>query len=29
MFEAALNEYVRAHPEMKFQDLVCSTCVGR
>lgn len=26
--EAALNEYVRAHPETKFQDLVCSTCAG-
>ena len=29
MSEAALNEYVQAHPETKFQDLVCSTCVGR
>lgn len=29
MSEAALNEYVRAHPEMKFQDLICSTCVER
>ena len=28
MSEAALNEYLRAHPEMKFQDLVCSTCAG-
>jgi len=27
--EAALNEYVQAHPETKFQDLVCSTCAGR
>jgi len=29
MSEAALNEYVQAHPETKFQDLVCSTCAGR
>ncbi len=29
MSEAALNEYVQAHPETKFQDLPCSTCVGR
>ena len=29
MSETALNEYVQAHPEMKFQDLVCSTCAGR
>ena len=28
MSEAALNEYVQAHPEMKFQDLVCSACAG-
>ena len=27
--EAALNEYVQAHPETKFQDLLCSTCAGR
>ncbi|MGE3979625.1 MAG: PleD family two-component system response regulator [Nitrospira sp.] len=29
MSEAALNEYVQAHPETKFQDLVCSACAGR
>jgi CheY-like chemotaxis protein len=29
MSEAALNEYVRSHPNTKFQDLVCSTCAGR
>ncbi len=29
MSEAALNEYVRAHPEVKFQDLICSACVER
>jgi phosphoserine phosphatase RsbU/P len=29
MSEAALNEYVQAHPQTKFQDLVCSTCAGR
>jgi CheY-like chemotaxis protein len=29
MSEAALNEYVQAHPDTKFQDLACSTCVGR
>lgn len=29
MSEAALNEYVQAHPETKFQNLVCSTCAGR
>lgn len=29
MSETALNEYVQAHPEMKFQDLVCSTCAER
>jgi len=29
MSEAALNEYVRTHPETKFQDLICSTCIGR
>jgi len=29
MSEAALNEYVRAHPETKFRDLICSKCVGR
>lgn len=28
MSEAALNEYVRTHPETKFQDFVCSTCAG-
>jgi phosphoserine phosphatase RsbU/P len=27
--EAALNEYVQAHPNTKFQDLVCSACAGR
>jgi len=26
--ESALNEYVRVHPQTKFQDLLCSTCVG-
>jgi CheY-like chemotaxis protein len=26
MSEAALNEYVQAHPETKFQELICSTC---
>lgn len=29
MSEAALNEYVQAHPETKFQDLLCPTCVRR
>lgn len=29
MSETALNEYVQAHPETKFQDLICPTCVGR
>ncbi len=29
MSEAALNEYVQAHPDTKFKDLACSTCVGR
>ena len=29
MSEAALNEYVQAHPDTKFQDLACSTCEGR
>lgn len=29
MSEAALNEYVQAHPEMKFQDHVCPACVRR
>lgn len=29
MSETALNEYVQAHPETKFQDLPCSTCAGR
>jgi CheY-like chemotaxis protein len=29
MSEAALNEYVQAHPETKFQDLFCSACAGR
>jgi sigma-B regulation protein RsbU (phosphoserine phosphatase) len=29
MSEAALNTYVQAHPGMKFQDFVCSTCAGR
>ena len=29
MSEAALNEYVQAHPTTKFQDLLCSTCVVR
>lgn len=29
MSEAALNEYVQAHPQTKFQDLPCSTCAGR
>ena len=29
MSEAAMNEYVQAHPETKFQDLVCSACAGR
>ncbi len=24
--EAALNEYARSHPRMKFQSLTCSTC---
>ncbi|MBX3331520.1 MAG: response regulator [Nitrospira sp.] len=28
MSEAALNEYVQAHPDTKFQDLACSTCAG-
>lgn len=27
MSEAALNEYVRAHPGTKFQELLCHTCV--
>lgn len=27
MSEAALNEYVQAHPETKFQELLCHTCV--
>ncbi|MDF0666663.1 MAG: response regulator [Nitrospira sp.] len=27
--ETALNKYVRAHPETKFLDLICSKCVGR
>lgn len=26
--EAALNQYVQAHPETTFQPLVCSTCSG-
>jgi CheY-like chemotaxis protein len=29
MSEAALNEYVQAHPETRFQDLVCSACAKR
>ncbi|MDF0675302.1 MAG: response regulator [Nitrospira sp.] len=29
MSEAALNEYVQAHPQTKFQDLICPTCAGR
>lgn len=29
MSEAALNEYVQAHPETKFHDFVCSSCAGR
>lgn len=29
MSEAALNEYVQAHPETKFRDLACSTCASR
>ncbi len=29
MSEAALNEYVRTHPETTFQDFVCSTCARR
>ena len=28
MSEAALNEYVRAHPETQFKNLVCATCAG-
>lgn len=27
MSEAALNEYVQAHPGTKFQELLCHTCV--
>ncbi|BFU91178.1 MAG: hypothetical protein NTAFB01_23650 [Nitrospira sp.] len=29
MSETALNEYVQAHPETKFQDLICSACARR
>ena len=29
MSEAALNEYVQAHPETKFRELICSTCAER
>ncbi len=29
MSKAALNEYVRTHPETTFQDFICSTCTGR
>ncbi|MBH0201105.1 MAG: response regulator [Nitrospira sp.] len=29
MSDAALDEYVRNHPQTKFQDLVCSACAGQ
>jgi len=29
MSEADLNEYVQAHPQTKFHDLICTACAGR
>lgn len=29
MSEAALNEYVQAHPETRFQEFICSACAKR